>query len=598
MKQTRFWFYVALAASLCAADLTNRFASLYLSAEGFFFARITSAWSGLVPAVVSAPLAFSLATPVILPTLSAFFGVWLGYLYFFACPKNTRRGEEHGSARWGRRSDIAPFINTADPDQNIILSATESLSLAPTINFKYARNYNVLVIGGSGSGKTYSYLKPNLMQLAGSYVVTDPKGTLLPDVGQLFIEHGYQLKTFDTVNFARSLKYNPLAYVRSEKDILKLANVLVRNTKGEGRVGDDFWVKAEKLWLAAALGYLYYEAPPQDRTLPALLDLLDVAGASENNENYRCPLDLMFEDLARKNPNSFPVRQYHKFKLAAGTTAKSILISVAARLAPFDIAELRQLLSVDELELDTIGQKKTALFVIISDTDNTYSFLAAILFYQLFDLLTDQADARDNGRLAVPVRFMLDEFANLGVLPNFEKTISTLRSRDISATMLVQSLGQLTALYDKRSEIIIDCCDSVVFLGGKSVKTTKEIATMLGQSTLAHQTTSQSRGQTGNFSVNEQILARPLLQSSEIAQLSREQCLVLISGLPPFKSHKYDPRRHRRWHYLADSGQRQPYRSHLAIPQPDVSLADVPNIWQVGAVPAAVLADEHVGSSS
>jgi type IV secretion system protein VirD4 len=595
MKRFNFVLAATAAASLFAAYLAHRLATLYLLSSGNFFAKLQTAAAGFLPALQQQPLAFNLTAAALLPAGLVLIGVWLWYLYNFAFPKNYRPGSEHGSARWGQPKDIAPLINTTNPDQNIILSATEKISLTSKGDFKNERNHNVLVIGGSGSGKTDSHLKPNLMQLAGSYVVTDPKGTLLPDVGHLFSENGYQVKTFDTVNFARSHQYNPLAYLKSDKDILKLANVLVLNTKGEGRIGDDFWVKAEKLWLSAALGYLYYEVPPQDRTLAALLDLLDVASASEHSEDYRCPLDLMFENLQRKKPDSFPVRQYRKFKLAAGVTAKSILISVASRLSPFDIAELRTLLSRDELRLDFLGREKTALFIVLSDTDPTYSFLAALLLAQILDLLTDQADLNLTGKLDLPVHLMLDEFANLGILPNFEKTISTIRSRDISATMIIQSLGQLQAIYNRRSEIIMDCCDSVVFLGGRSVKTTKEIAEMAGQTTVDHQAISQSKGASGNFSTNDQILGRALINSAEIAQMKRDECLVLISGLPPFKSRKYNPAKHPRFHYLADSGKRPRYHwssdatGEVAVASP---VKDVPNIFQLGEIPpATVFAD-------
>jgi type IV secretion system protein VirD4 len=545
-----------LALSLFLAYLAHRFVSLYLTLIGNNpLTKISLALNDFLPSLTAAPLAFTFTTPALIAALVTLAIVWLIYFYHFFLPKNYLHGQEYGTARWGRPQDIAPFINTAHPDENIILSATERLSLSPAKHFKYSRNHNVLVIGGSGSGKTHSHLKPNLMQLSGSYVVTDPKGTVLSDVGYLFQTHGYRLQTFNTVDFSKSACYNPLAYVKSEKDILKLAHTLIINTKGEGKNGDDFWLKAEQLWLSAAIGYLFYHAPPSDRTLPSLIDLLEISNASGNDPHSQSPLDLMFADLATQDPDCFPVRQYKKFKLAAGDTLKSILISVAARLSPFDIAELRHLLQKDELHLDQLGTQKTALFVIMSDTDNTYSFINAILFYQLFDFLTDQADATPAGRLPVPVRFLLDEFANIGLLPNFEKTIATIRSRGMSASIILQSLAQLSALYQKKSEIIVDCCDTVLFLGGKSVKTTKDLAEMIGKTTINYQSSSRSHGseQNGSHSLNEQITARNLINPAEIAAMSRDECLVLISGLPPFKSKKYHPATHPRWSYLADA---------------------------------------------
>lgn len=553
-----YLYYLVFVFGVIFAYSVNRLVDLYSQLEGNFWWRLNHALDLLPQELLTHPGKFAFhPLPLWSATLSFIF-LWLLYYYWQSSQQHSHHGREHGSAHWGSKRDIRPYINS-NAEQNIILSESERLNFATVKNFNYQRNHNVLVIGGSGSGKTYSYLKPNLMQLHSSYVVTDPKGTIIGDTGYLFTKSGYQVKVFDTVNFARSLRYNPLAYLRDEADILKLTNVIILNTKGEGRVGDDFWLKAEQLWLSACIGYLYYQAPKKDCHLGSLLDLLSIAGASESDENYQSPLDLMFADLAAKQPDCFPVRQYQKYKLSAGTTAKSILISLAARLAVFDLDSVRNLLATDELGLDKLGDSKQVLFVIISDTDPTYHFLSAMLFYQAFDLLCSKADGLPGGHLKLPVRFLLDEFANLGVLPHFDKTISTMRSRGLSANIIVQSLSQLQALYPKQSEVIIDCCDSVVFLGGKSLKTTKDISTMIGRATIAHQSISQTQGQGGTFTKSEQIIARSLLDQSEIAALPREECLVLISGLPPFRSKKYNPAHHRRWKLLADSNGVPPF---------------------------------------
>lgn len=549
-----FYYYIVLFSSLLGAYIINHFVWLCLQLSGNWWQRLNLALDYLWSTIVSHPLSFYWHPLPLWSAALSFITIWLWYYYHLGSHKNYRLGMEYGSARWGGRRDITPFINR-HPDLNIILTASEKLNFAQAKKFKYQRNHNVLVIGGSGSGKTYSHLKPNLAQLHSSYVITDPKGTILGDVGYMLNKHNYHIKVFDTVNFANSLHYNPMAYLRDEVDIFKLTNVILLNTKGEGRVGDDFWLKAEQLWLSACIGYLYYFGNNHDRHLGSLLDLLAISGASEQNENYQCPLDVLFTDLAKEHPDCFPVRQYQKFKLAAGATAKSILISLSARLAVFDLPPVRQLLGSDELALDELGQSKQALFVVLSDTDPTYHFLSAMLFYQAFDILTTQADKLPGGQLQIPVRFLLDEFANLGVLPHFDKTISTIRSRNISATVIVQSLAQLQAIYGKKSEVIVDCCDSVLFLGGKSVKTTRDLAQMIGRTTVTHQSISHNSGTASNYSCSEQIISRQLLDQSEIAALPRDECLLLISGLPPFRSKKYSPCRHPRYTDLADSGQ-------------------------------------------
>lgn len=545
--------------SLLVFYLLNKAALVIEGVEGNVLGKLNLAVDGVVASVTDHPFKLGFSKWSLLSGLGGAVLVWLAFLYNVIGSKKYMRGKEHGSAVWGTSKDIRPFIHK-DEDQNIILSATERISMHKGQKFEYDRNKNVLVIGGSGSGKTFSHIKPNLMQLHSSYVITDPKGTLLPETGHLFAENGYEVRVFNTINFSKSMRYNPLAYIQSEKDILKLVNVLMENTKGEGtQSGEDFWVKAEKLWYSAAIGYLFYEAPPNERNIPALVDLLEMSGASEFDEEFRSPMDLMFEQLELTKPDSFPVRQYKKFKQAAGKTMKSILISCGARLAPFDIEELREIMSYDELKLDEIGDRKTAFYVIMSDTDNTYSFVVAMMFYQLFNLLCDKADDQYGGRLPVHVRCMLDEFANIGKIPNFEKLISTIRSREISATIILQSQSQLNSIYKEDADTIMDCCDTLVFLGGKSAKTTKNISEMIGKTTIDNQNVNVTKGQNGSYSLNNQVLGRDLIDASEIARLRRDECIVIISGLPPFRSMKYDTRKHKRFHYLADSGKRKSY---------------------------------------
>lgn len=532
----------------------NRITLLYQSLNGTMFEKINNTLSLIYPAIKNNPIMLSTSQPCLLAGLIGAIAIWLIYLYNVFGSKKYMRGIEHGSSEWGTKKDIIPFINKED-DQNIILSQSEQLNMKKAKDFEYDRNKNVIVVGGSGSGKTFSQIKPNLMQLHSSYVITDPKGTLLPETGYLFSKNGYEMRWFNTINFKKSLHYNPLAYIHSEKDILKIVNVLIANTKGEGsQASEDFWVKAERLWYSATIGYLYYEAPIEDRNIPTLVEMLDISKAKEDDEDYQSPLDIMFEDLEKEKPDCFPVRQYKKFKQAAGKTLKSILISCAARLAPFDIEELREIMLYDELKLDEIGDQKTAFFVIMSDTDNTYSFVIAMMFYQMFNLLCDKADDEYGGKLPFHTRCLLDEFANIGKIPNFEKLISTIRSREISATIILQSLSQLNSIYKEDAETIIDCCDSFVFLGGKSTKTTKSISEMIGKTTIDNQNINESRGQNGSYSINNQILGRDLIDAAEIGRLKRKECLVLISGSKPFKSLKYNTSKHKRFSFLSDGG--------------------------------------------
>ena len=472
--------------------------------------------------------------------------------------KKYRKGVEYGSARWGTAEDIKPYI---DPvfDNNIPLTQTERLTMnSRPKSPKYARNKNILVIGGSGSGKTRFFVKPSLMQCTSkdfptSYIVTDPKGTLILETGKMLQRFGYRIKALNTINFKKSMKYNPFAYLRSEKDILKLVNTIIANTKGDGeKSGEDFWVKAEKLYYTALIGYIWYEAPDEEKNFTTLLEMINASEAREDDEDFQNPVDLMFERLEEKDPEHFAVKQYKKYKLAAGKTAKSILISCGARLAPFDIKELRELMETDEMELDTIGDRKTALFVIISDTDDTFNFVVSILYTQLFNLLCDKADDVYGGRLPVHVRCLLDEFANIGQIPKFEKLIATIRSREISASIILQSQSQLKAIYKDNADTIIGNCDTTLFLGGKEKTTLKEMSELLGKETIDLYNTSENRGREKTYGLNYQKLGKELMSQDEIAVMDGGKCILQVRGARPFFSDKFDITKHPRYKFLSD----------------------------------------------
>ncbi|WP_054251340.1 VirD4-like conjugal transfer protein, CD1115 family [Neofamilia massiliensis] len=467
--------------------------------------------------------------------------------------KKYRQGKEYGSARWGESKDIAPYI---DPkfENNVLITNTERLTMnSRPKNPKYARNKNVLVIGGSGSGKTRFYVKPNLMQMHSSYVVTDPKGTLVLECGKMLYENGYDIKILNTINFKKSMKYNPFAYLRSEKDILKLVKTIIANTKGDGeKAGEDFWVKAEKLYYTALIGYIYYEAPEEEKNFKTLLDMIDASEVREDDETYMNPIDRLFEALEKKDPSHFAVKQYKKYKLAAGKTAKSILISCGARLAPFDIRELRELMSEDELELDKIGDRKTALFVIISDTDDTFNFVVSIMYSQLFNLLCDKADDVYGGRLPVHVRCLLDEFANIGLIPKFEKLIATIRSREISASIILQAQSQLKAIYKDHADTIVGNCDSTLFLGGKEKTTVKELSETLGKETIDLYNTSETRSNQKSFGLNYQKTGKELMSQDEITVMDGGKCIYQLRGVRPFLSDKFDITKHKNYKLLED----------------------------------------------
>ena len=467
--------------------------------------------------------------------------------------KKFRQGKEYGSARWGTRKDIEPYVDEKFQN-NILLTQTERLTMnGRPANPKYARNKNVLVIGGSGSGKTRFYVKPNLMQMHSSYCVTDPKGTIVIECGKMLEDNGYEIKILNTINFKKSMKYNPFAYLRSEKDILKLVQTIIANTKGEGeKAGEDFWVKAEKLYYTALIGYIFYEAPREEKNFATLLDMIDASEVREDDETYMNPIDRLFEALEKKEPTHFAVKQYKKYKLAAGKTAKSILISCGARLAPFDIQELRDLMKEDELELDTLGDRKTALFVIISDTDDTFNFVVSIMYSQLFNLLCDKADDEYGGRLPVHVRCLLDEFANIGLIPKFEKLIATIRSREISASIILQAQSQLKAIYKDNADTIVGNCDSTLFLGGKEKTTLKELSETLGKETIDLYNTSETRSNQKSFGLNYQKTGKELMSQDEITVMDGSKCIFQLRGVRPFLSDKYDITKHKNYRLLED----------------------------------------------
>ena len=490
--------------------------------------------------------------------------------------KKYRKGCEYGSARWGNAEDIKPYMADKFED-NVILTETERLTMdgRPKAGPKYARNKNILVIGGSGSGKTRFYVKPNLLQMHSSYVVTDPKGTVLNEVGKALQDGGYAIKVLNTINFKKSMHYNPLAYIRSEKDILKLVNTIIANTKGEGsQSGEDFWVKAERLYYSALIGYIWYEAPKEEKNLNTLIEMINASEAREDDETFENPIDLLFKELEQKNPEHFAVRQYKKYKLAAGKTAKSILISCGARLAPFDIAELRELTEDDELELDTLGDKKTALFVIISDTDDTFNFIVAIMYTQLFNLLCDKADDKYGGRLPVHVRFILDEFANIGQIPKFDKLIATIRSREISASIILQAQSQLKAIYKDNADTIVGNCDTTLFLGGKEKTTLKEISEILGKETIDLYNTGESRGKETSHSLNYQKTGKELMSMDELSVMDGSKCILQLRGVRPFLSNKYDLTKHPKFALTSDADERnlfdvEKYLSHKLTVKPN-----------------------------
>ena len=499
--------------------------------------------------------------------------------------KKFRKNLEYGSARWGKPEDIAPYV---DPkfENNVILTQTERLMMSNRPKDpKTARNKNVLVVGGSGSGKTRFFIKPNLMQLHSSYVVTDPKGSIAVECGKLMLRNGYKVKIFNSINFKKSHHYNPFAYIHSEKDILKLVTTLIANTKGDGKSGDDFWQKAETLLYTALIGYIHYEAPEEEQNFATLIEFINAMEVREDDETFENNVDLAFKELESREPNHFAVRQYKKYKLAAGKTAKSINISCGARLAPFDIQELREITMYDELELDTLGDRKTALFLIMSDTDSTFNFLISMIYSQLFNLLCEKADDVYGGRLPVHVRCLIDECANIGQIPNLEKLMATIRSREISACLVLQAQSQLKALYKDNADTIIGNCDSSIFLGGKEPGTLKELNQALGKETIDTFNTGESRGREVSHSLNYQKLGKDLATIDELAVLDGGKCILQLRGVRPFLSDKYDITRHPNYKYLSDANPRnafdiEKYLSTRLVPKAD----EVYEVFDAGRV--------------
>ena len=470
--------------------------------------------------------------------------------------KKFRHNVEYGSARWGNHADIEPYM---DPvfENNVILSQSERLTMnSRPKEPKYARNKNTLVVGGSGSGKTRFFIKPNILQMHSSYVITDPKGTVVNEVGNALLKNGYRMKIFNTINFKKSMHYNPFSYVHDEKDILKLVTTLIANTKGEGKGGDEFWEKAEKLLYSALIGYIHYEAPEEEQNFTTLLEMINAMEVREDDEEFKNPVDLMFEELAERDPDHFAVRQYAKYKLSAGKTAKSILVSCGARLAPFDIKELREITAYDELELDTLGDKKTALFLIMSDTDATFNFLISMVYTQLFNLLCEKADDVYGGRLPVHVRCLIDEAANIGQIPNLEKLMATIRSREISAALVLQAKSQLKAIYKDNADTIIGNCDSQIFLGGSEQTTLKDLNSTLGKETIDMYNTGETRGTSQSYNMNYQKLGHDLMSIDELAVMDGGKCIVQIRGVRPFLSSKYDLTQHPKYYLTADADKR------------------------------------------
>ena len=575
------WLFDKVGAAVRLSLGADASAKLLHLGDGF-----TAAFSSIAPSFHPVDLLIGIAGAVIVR------------LIIYVKGKNAkkyRKGMEYGSARWGTAEDIKPYT---DPvfENNIPLTQTERLTMnSRPKQPKYARNKNILVIGGSGSGKTRFFVKPSLMQCTSkdfptSYIVTDPKGTLILETGKMLQRYKYRIKVLNTINFKKSMKYNPFAYLRSEKDILKLVNTIIANTKGDGeKSGEDFWVKAEKLYYTALIGYIWYEAPEDEKNFTTLLEMINASEAREDDEDFQNPVDLMFERLEEKDPEHFAVKQYKKYKLAAGKTAKSILISCGARLAPFDIKELRELMETDEMELDTIGDRKTALFVIISDTDDTFNFVVSILYTQLFNLLCDKADDEYGGRLPVHVRCLLDEFANIGQIPKFEKLIATIRSREISASIILQSQSQLKAIYKDNADTIVGNCDTTLFLGGKEKTTLKEISEILGKETIDSFNTSETRGRELSHGLNYQKLGKELMTQDEIAVMDGGKCILQLRGVRPFFSDKFDITKHPKYKYLSDADPKNAFdmEKHLrrrpAIVKPDevfdyyeIDAADLP----------------------
>lgn len=549
--------YFAIVISFFMFYLFNRIYVAFGSTDGNVLEKITQGLDHIIPQITDKPFYIGTTNGSLIAGLIGAVLVWLVYLYNVFGAKNYMPGIEHGSARWGTPKDIANFIDP-DPDFNVLLTATEKLSMSDrmkrTKTDDFNRNKNVLCVGSPGSGKTRFYVKPNIMQMHSSYVITDSKGSLIHECGKMLADNGYKIKVFDLINREMSDRYNPFEYIHSPDDILKLINNLILNTNSpQSKTAGDFWEKSETALLEAIFGYLFYEAPKDDQTIATALEMIRLAEVKEKNEDYVSPLDIIFEDLKEKDPNHFAVKQYDIFKLGAGRTLKSILISVGVRLSPFNIPNIAQIVSEDTIGLDMVGSEKTALFIIVPDTDRSFNFLAAMMFQQLFDTLVYRADHEYKGRLPFNVRCMMDEFANIGQIPDFKILISTVRSRGISVNIILQNLGQLKSLYKDDWETITGNCDSLLFLGGMEQSTLEYISKMCGKMTIDNRNVNESRGQTGSYSMQYQILGRDLITPDEVGRLKGRECILILSRNRPYRSQKYDIEKHKNYSQLSDA---------------------------------------------
>jgi len=542
--------FFPVAGSLLTAYFFNRATVLYQALEGNMVEKTSAAIDGFFPSITSRTFYIGTDKNCLVASLIGFILLWLIYLYNAFGAKKYMPGIEHGSAEWGTKKDISKYIDKKNFDKNILFTQTERMTLDTRQTF---RNNNVLIIGGSGSGKTRFYVKPNLMQMHSSYVVTDPKGSIVKECGKMLADNGYKVRILNLIDMKQSDKYNPFNYIKEEKDILKLITNLITNTNSQQtKNAGDFWEKSETALLQALFGYVFFEAAPEERNIGTVMQMIRLAEVREDEEDFVSPLDIMFEELKAEQPDHFACKQYDIFKLAAGKTAKSILVSLGVRLSPFYIQDLENLVSDNTLELDTLGSEKTALFVIISDSDRTFNFMAAIMYQQLFDILFYKADHEYGGRLPFPVRFMLDEFANIGQIPNFEIYIATMRSREISVNVVLQNVAQLKSIYKDHWETITGNCDTLLFLGGKEQSTLEYISKMIGKTTIDNRNITESKGQNGSYSLNYQILGRDLITPDEVGRLEGTECILSLRGEKPFRSRKFDIEKHSRYKLLSD----------------------------------------------
>lgn len=568
--------------SLLTAYFFNRAAALYQSLEGNAINKISTTVDGIFSSISGNTFFIGTDKSSLAAGLIGFILIWLVYLYNFVGAKKYMPGIEYGSAEWGTEKEINKYMDKKNFDKNMLFTQTERMTLDTRQTF---RNNNVLVIGGTGSGKTRYYVKPNLMQMHSSYVVTDPKGLIVKECGKMLAENGYKVRILNLIDMEQSDKYNPFNYIRNEKDILKLITNLIRNTNSaQNKSVDDFWEKAETALLQALFGYVFYEAAPEERNIKTVMQMIQLAEVHEEDENFQSPLDIMFEELKAEQPDHFACKQYHIFKLAAGKTAKSILVSLGVRLSPFYISALENLVSDDTIELDTIGSQKTALFVIISDSDHTFNFMAAIMYQQLFDVLFNKADHEYNGRLPFHVRFLLDEFANIGQIPNFEVYVATIRSREISVNVVLQNVAQLKGIYKDHWETITGNCDTLLFLGGKEQSTLEYISKMIGKTTIDNRNINESKGQNGSYSLNYQILGRDLITPDEVGRLEGTECILSIRGERPFKSRKFAIEKHRRYKQLSDYNKENIYDVSKKLEyEAEAFFADVTEVFELNA---------------